>query len=164
MNENKYKNVMHSEVSASCKRAAPEKSLCDSNYSLSIDQEILKGSSNKKTVIQPKHFVFPETAIDHNEPNEVVHCSAPYFSLASLQEQRSPSNILEKRKLSMNIEIPSPRFGIGCSLINSPIIEYDCSAPRDTILISPISAWLLSPLEIKSCSYPHTPSMDKNKN
>ena len=115
MNENKYKSVIHSEVSASCKIAAPEKSLCDSNYSLCIDQEVLKGSSNKKTVIQPKHFVFPETAIDRDEPNEVVHCYTSHFSFASLQEQKSPSNILEKGKSSINIEIPSPRFGIGCS-------------------------------------------------
>lgn len=167
VNENKYKHLLYTDevvmfTKPPRKRAAPEKTI--SPIKDSFAEEISKSSSNKKVKIEPKYFVFPETATPRNsEINEL-----PQFAPVAIQEhnwmERKNSNCytekMQRSQLSINTElIPSPSFRITQGFINSPLVDYDYTDKREFIQPSPISAWLLSPLACRLHSFPNTPNV-----
>lgn len=174
MSENKYKHLLYTDevvmlTKPPRKRAAPEKAI--SPVKDSFTEEVSRSSSNKKVKIEPKYFVFPETATPrNNEINELPHCGTPQFTPASIQEhnwmERKNSNCyLGRPQLSINTElIPSPSFRITQGFINSPLIDCDYADKREAIQPSPISAWLLSPLAFRLHSFPNTPNVGYTPN
>lgn len=165
MNDNKYKHLLYSDEVVTLakpprKRTAPEK---PSNKpkdcpEKSFTEEVTKVNINRKTKIQPKHFVFPETATPRscNEINEVPHCGTPQFTPVAIQEQRSPSCFARRSQLTLNMEaLPSPTFGMGQSFLSSPVVDCECGDRRDVAMPSPINAWIVSPLAFHLHGFPN---------
>lgn len=154
------------------KRSSPDKPKKFPNNSVNkcTDDAVPTNPSNKKAKVQPKYFIFPDTATPRNkELNEASHPNTPKFTTFANQEreytnQISPTCLVQKPQLSINTEVlPSPTFRIEQSFVGSPIFERESNEKKETqmVLPSPISAWLLSPLALHSYgfNFPDTPNM-----